>query len=164
MNETRAPDSYDAPVKLAGILSADDIVIGVRGADISDVAARLLRQTLPHHGLVPNDIERMIHSVVARERELATLCGNCALPHARDASIGTFIAALGANRDGVIEGRKQPRIVIAFLSPESQRAEHLVFLAALSRLAADTATMDAIANAAAPEEVLEILRRATGTS
>jgi len=144
-------------VKLGEILSTGDIVIGVCGADIADVASQLLRRTLPDHGIAAADIERIVHSVTAREREMATTCGHSALPHARDTAINEFIATIAINRDGVVKGKPEPRVVIAFVSPESKRNEHLTFLASLSRLVSDAKAMNAIASATTPEEALQTL-------
>src|SRR5262249_7329786 len=116
-------------VKLGDLINAGDVSIGLRGRDIADAAAQLLRQTLPRRGIAPADVQRMIDAVVAREREVPTTGGVAAIPHARDETISSFIAAVGTNRDGVVEGKPHPRVLIAFLSPASSRSEHLAFLA-----------------------------------
>jgi mannitol/fructose-specific phosphotransferase system IIA component (Ntr-type) len=145
-------------VKLGDLIDRRDVAIGLRGSDIADAAAQLLRQTLPRRGIAPGDVQRMVDAVMAREREVPTACGAAAIPHARDASIGSFLAAIGTNAGGVVEGKPQPRVLIAFLSPAAQRAEHLAFLASLSRLASDAKTMDAIAGAASADEVVALLK------
>ena len=145
--------------KLGDLIGTTDVAIGLRGRDIADAAAQLLRQTLPRRGIAPDEVNRMIDAVIAREREMPTTCGIAAIPHARDAAITSFIAAVGTNGDGVVEGKPQPRVLIAFLSPAASRAEHLAFLASLSRLASDTRTMDAIAAAATPDDVVALLQR-----
>ena len=145
-------------MQLIDLLTADDVVFGIREADIGAAAARLLRTTLPHHGLDPAEIERLVAAVLARERETPTLCGAIAIPHARDASLKEFLAAIAINPDGVVEAPAAPRVLIAFLSPEARRTEHLDLLARLARLSRDQAAISAIAGAGGREEVLEIIR------
>jgi mannitol/fructose-specific phosphotransferase system IIA component (Ntr-type) len=40
-------------------------------------------------------VQRLIDKVVSREKEMPTTCGTGAIPHARDAAITSFIAAVG---------------------------------------------------------------------
>ena len=104
-------------------------------------------------------MRRLIAAVMTRESEISTNCGAAAIPHARDASVQHFIGAIAVNPDGVLEGQREPRVVIAFLSPEPQREEHLHLLRSLSALARDTAIINAIANAKTGEDVVALLKR-----
>ena len=146
-------------MKLGDFLHPYDIVFGIRAHDIAGVAEQLLSETLPHHHFSPDHVRRLINAVVLREREISTNCGAAAIPHARDASVRHFIGAIAANRDGVIEGASEPKVIFAFLSPEPQRDEHLALLRSLSALARDTPMIDAIANAKSGEDVVALLRR-----
>lgn len=140
------------------LMTPNDVVFGIRGADIGAAAASLLRSALPHHGLEPAEVERLVQAVLARERETPTLCGAIAIPHARDAKVKDFIIAIGINRDGVVEGQATPRVMVSFLSPAARRNEHLDLLARLARLSRDNGTISAIAAAGGPAAVLEIIR------
>jgi mannitol/fructose-specific phosphotransferase system IIA component (Ntr-type) len=146
-------------MQLSDLVRADDIILGVRARDVAAAAADILGQTLPHHGFSSDAVRRLIDAVIARESEMPTTCGASAIPHARDAAVESFVVSIGTNRDGVIEGQRDPRVIIAFLSPASKHAEHLELLAALSRLAHETVTMNAIAEAATAEEVIALLKR-----
>src|SRR5205807_7661625 len=111
----------------------------------------------------PTDIERITAALLAREREVSTVCGAIlALPHARDAAIAEFVAGLGVNANGVIEGNRTVRVIVAFVSPEGDRSGHLALLASLARLSRDARTIDALATAANPQAVVEILRQHGG--
>lgn len=145
-------------MQLIDLLTADDVVFGVREPDIGAAAARLLRTTLPHHGFDAAEIERLVAAVLARERETPTLCGAIAIPHARDARVTKFLIAVAVNPAGVVEGAASPCVLIAFLSPEAQRNEHLDLLARLARLSRDSAAIGAIAAATTAEAVLEVIR------
>jgi mannitol/fructose-specific phosphotransferase system IIA component (Ntr-type) len=145
-------------MQLIDLLTADDVVFGIRAADISAAAASLLRITLPRHGIDPAETERLVQAVLARERETPTLCGAIAIPHARDARVTEFLVAVAVNPAGVVEGTAAPRVLIAFLSPEARRAEHLDLLARLARLSRDQAAISAMAAATTAEAVLEVIR------
>src|SRR5881227_2190311 len=135
-------------MQLIDLLTADDVVFAIRGADIGAAAASLLRITLPRHGIEPAETERLVQAVLARERETPTLCGAIAIPHARDARVKEFLVAIGINREAT------PCVLIAFLSPEARRAERLDLLARLARLSRDNAAINAIAAATTAEAVL----------
>lgn len=158
--EVHSSSSHEriASVQIADLLTANDIAFGIRGKDIGDAAAQLLQQTLPRRGFAPADITRLVNAVIARERETPTLCGPIAIPHARDSQLKSFIAAVGINRDGIADS-PTPRIVIAFLSPDAQRTEHLALLSSLARLSRDQAAIEAMATASTPEEVLKVVRQ-----
>ena len=146
-------------MNLGDFIKPQDVVFGIRARDISGVAEQLLAETLPHHQFSPDNVRRLIAAVVARESEISTNCGAAAIPHTRDAAVHHFIGAIAANPDGVIEGHTEPRVVIAFVSPEPQREEHLHLLRSLSALARDTAMINAIANAKSGEDVVALLKR-----
>jgi PTS system fructose-specific IIC component len=146
-------------VKIGDLVRADDIVLGIRAKDVADAAQQILALTLPKHGVSSSEARRLIDAVIAREREMPTNCGVSAVPHARDASLRSFIVAVGVNRDGILENAKEPRVIVTFLSPESLRNDHLALLASLSRLSHDRATIDAIADAKTAEEVVALLQR-----
>jgi mannitol/fructose-specific phosphotransferase system IIA component (Ntr-type) len=145
-------------MQLIDLLTADDVVFGIRESDVGAAAARLLRTTLPHHGFASAEAERLVAAVLARERETPTLCGAIAIPHARDTQVSQFIVAIAVNPAGVIEGVGAPRVLIAFLSPEAQRSEHLDLLARLARLSRDHAAISAMAAATDTKGVLEVIR------
>jgi len=137
-------------MQVIDVLIADDVVFGIRGADIGAAAVTLLRITLPRHGVAPSETERLVQAVLARERETPTLCGAIAIPHGR--------AREGVPRRDRYQPRTTPRVLIAFLSPEARRAEHLDLLARLARLSRDQAAINAIAAATTAEAVLEVIR------
>ena len=145
---------------LADLIAADDVVCGFRADDVGAGGAGILRRALARRGYPSADIARISGALLDREREVSTVCEEVlALPHARDAKIAVFVAALGVNAQGVIEGNRILRVIVAFVSPESDRSGHLAFLAWLAGLSRDSRTIDAIAAAADPQAVVEILRR-----
>jgi len=155
----KAFDTTIHPMQLSDLVQADDIILGVRAHDVAGAAAEILGRTLPRHGFAPDTVRRLIDAVIAREREMPTTCGASAIPHARDVAVKSFVAAIGTNGGGIIEGQREPRVIIAFLSPLEKHGEHLQLLAALSRLAHDTPAMNAIAEAKTAEDAIALLKR-----
>ena len=145
-------------MQLIDLLTADDVVFDIREPDVGAAAATLLRTTLPRHGFAAADVARLVDAVLARERETPTLCGAIAIPHARDAQVSQFIVSIAVNPAGVVEGVGAPRVLIAFLSPEAKRSEHLELLARLARLSRDQAAISAMAGAGDGAGVLEVIR------
>ncbi|HXH40117.1 MAG TPA: PTS sugar transporter subunit IIA [Thermoanaerobaculia bacterium] len=138
---------------LRDLIEPGDIVIGLHAADIGTAAAQLLRATLPRRGYAPSDVERLVGAVLEREREAPTLCGAIAIPHARDPQLPAFVAAIGVNESGVVEGSPAPKVLIVFISPEAKRAEHLALLASVARLGRDDAAVASLAAAISAEDV-----------
>jgi len=148
---------------LADLIAAEDVICALRADDVGSGGAELLRRALGRRGYPPDDITRITAALLDREREVSTVCGDVlALPHARDAKMTEFVAGLGVNSQGVIEGNPALRVIVAFVSPEGDRNAHLALLASLARLSRDSRTIDAIASAAGPQAVVEVLRRHSG--
>ena len=131
--------------------------MGLRATDLGAAAARLLRQTLPRRGFASIDVERLVLEVLERENEAPTLCGSIAIPHGRDPLLSSFVAAIGINAGGLIEGLPGPMVMIAFVSPESKRKEHLALLSSLARLGRDEAAVALIAGALSVEELVRVI-------
>ena len=145
---------------LADLIAADDVVCGFRADDVGAGGAGILRRALARRGYPSADIARISGALLDREREVSTVCGDVlALPHARDKKITEFVAGLGENAQGMIEGNPSVRVIVAFVSPEADRSGHLALLASLARLSRDSATIAAVATAADPPAVVEILRQ-----
>jgi len=145
-------------MQLSDLIEARDIVIGIRAPDIEAAAAQLLRQTLPRRGFASIDVERLVGAVLEREREAPTICGAIAIPHGRDPLLSSFVAAIGINALGLIEELPVPRVMIAFISPDGKRAEHLGLLSSVARLGRDEAVVASIAGAISAEEVMRFIR------
>jgi mannitol/fructose-specific phosphotransferase system IIA component (Ntr-type) len=145
-------------MRLAELLQPGDVSIRFQASDLSSAAATLLRGALVRHHVPEATIESIMKAVSERESEGSTLCGTIGLPHARDKRVDEIIAAVGLNPDGVLTGHREPRIVIAFVSPEGRRDEHLRFLSEAARLSRDTSRVDRIVTAADEGAAIEAMR------
>lgn len=147
-------------MQLSDLIEPGDIVIGVHAANIGAAAAHLLQETLPRRGLGPVDVERIVGAVLERELEAPTLCGAITIPHARDPLLPSFVAAIGINPGGVVEGSPAPTVMVVFISPAAKRTEHLALLASLARFGRDDAAVTAMAAATTVEDVVRLIRAA----
>jgi mannitol/fructose-specific phosphotransferase system IIA component (Ntr-type) len=145
-------------MRLAELLQPGDVTIRFRASDLTAAASTLLRGALVRHQVPEATIESIMKAVAERESEGSTLCGTIGLPHARDKHVDGIIAAVGLNPDGVLEGRPEPRIVIAFVSPEGKRDQHLHFLSEAARLSRDASRVDRIVKAADEGAAIEAMR------
>ena len=144
-------------MQLSDLIEPGDIVIGVHAPDIGTAAAQLLRETLPRRGFAPGDVDRAVNAVLEREREAPTLCGSIAIPHARDPRLQSFVAAIGVNATGIVDGSPTPKVMIVFISPEAKRSEHLALLASLARFGRDDAAVASMAAATSAEDVVRFI-------
>ena len=143
---------------LRDLLTPGDVVFSLRASDIGAAASQLLIRTLPLHGYTRTDVDRLVQRVLERERQSPTLCGPIAIPHARDNEIQRFVGAIGVNREGVITGLHSPRVIITFVSPDTERSEHLALLSSIARLSRDQEAVSGIADASDAQIVIDLVR------
>ena len=142
------------------LLDPEDIHLHFRAGSVIEAIPSLLRPALMRRFQNPELVDAAIDAVLEREQETSTMCGAISLPHARTADAGRFILSLGANSEGAIEGRRDPRLIFAFVSPEEKRDEHLRLLASLARLSQNAKVVDQIASASSADQVIDALRAA----
>lgn len=153
-----------ATIALTELLELQDIHVGFQAPSVVDAVPVLLRPPLARRGISSETIVEILNAVTRREHETSTVCGSLALPHTRSADVREFIFAIGANSGGVIPGSREPRLILAFVSPDQKREQHLHLLASLARLSQNAGVVNQIAGAATAEEVIDALRggRLTG--
>jgi mannitol/fructose-specific phosphotransferase system IIA component (Ntr-type) len=143
---------------LSQVLSSEDIMIHARAGGISALAERLLRPALQRHGISGAEADQMIEAMSRREAEGSTLCGPVAIPHARAPQAREFIVTLATNPAGVIEAAGAPRLLIAFISPEGKRAEHLALLSDVAHVSRNGELIERIVAAEDPGRIVALLR------
>jgi mannitol/fructose-specific phosphotransferase system IIA component (Ntr-type) len=142
---------------LPELLDARDVHLGFRAGSVIEAIPLLLGPALERR-FDAATTQSIIDDAIKRELEGTTHCGALALPHARSAAVADFMLTMGANRDGVIEGQAEPRIIFAFISPAPKRQEHLTLLAALARLSQNPGVVRRLVEAVSREDVVETLR------
>ena len=143
-------------------LDTADFHLRFAAPSIDEAIPLLLRAPLTRECGDDNAAQQVIDSIVKRERDGSTVCGPVALPHTRTSAVKRFVLSLGINARGVIEGQAEPRLILAFVSPEAKREDHLRLLATLARLAQNPAVVDQLTSATSAEQVEKILDAAGG--
>ena len=149
-----------ATIGLTDLLDLEDVHVEFQAASVIDAVPILLRPALTRRGIAPQAIEDVLNAVTRREHETATICGSLVLPHARCADVHDFVFAIGANASGVVAGSPEPRLILAFVSPDQKREQHLQLLASLARLSQNAPVVSEIAGAGTAEQIIDALRAA----
>jgi mannitol/fructose-specific phosphotransferase system IIA component (Ntr-type) len=144
-------------LSVAEFLDTADIHVRFSAPSIDEAIPLLLLRPLAKECGGDAEAQRVIDAIVQREREGSTVCGSLALPHTRSSAVKSFVLSLGINAAGVIEGQAEPRLIIAFVSPEAKREDHLRLLATLARLSQNPAVVDQLTSATSAEQVEQIL-------
>lgn len=146
------------------LLRPDNIVVGLRSTRKFD-ALRELAAVFEDDDAVP-DPKAFLANLVRREKEGSTGIGyGVAVPHAHEESIKRQILAVGISREGIEFDASdgQPVYIVALLgTPQKHEKQHMVLLAALSRLLQDAAVRGGLVAAADANEVLDVFRSNPG--
>ncbi|HYS55439.1 MAG TPA: PTS sugar transporter subunit IIA [Thermoanaerobaculia bacterium] len=149
-----------ATLPLTELLDRGDIQLHFQAGSVAEAIPLLLRTALMRRVHDASVVSEIVDAAVKREQEISTMCGAVSLPHARSSKLDNFVLALGANAEGTIAGRRDPRLIFAFVSPEGKREQHLQLLASLARLSQNPKVVDQIAAASGADQVIEALRSA----
>jgi PTS system fructose-specific IIA component len=108
------------------------------------------------------DRETFLADVRAREQLMPTgLEGGIGIPHARSSAVTEPTVAFGRSADGVDFGASDgpARLVFLIAAPAEGDGDHLAVLAALARRLVHESFREALLNADAPDQVVELFRR-----
>ncbi|HSN06438.1 MAG TPA: PTS sugar transporter subunit IIA [Candidatus Angelobacter sp.] len=108
------------------------------------------------------DRDTFLADVRAREQLMPTgLEGGIGIPHARSAAVTEPTVAFGRSTDGVDFGAADgpARLVFLIAAPAEGDGDHLAVLAALARRLVHESFREALLNADAPDQVVELFRR-----
>lgn len=149
-------------MELKDILRADNIRCEVAAGDKLDVLRKMC-DLLAGNGLV-GDAEVFLKDVIEREKLGPTCIGNgVAIPHgksaqAKEPTVAIFKLAHGVTWEGVM-GDEEASVVILFCVSDDLKAaqEHLRLLAEVARKLAHEEALDALRNAATPQQVIDAL-------
>ena len=157
--QTEAKPTHQDTALLTKIISAENIVVGVKAADKEGVIRELL-EAVDRKSRLP-DLELCYRDILEREREISTYYGNgIAMPHARTAGTDKFIIAIGIKPEGVQcddDNDSVARIFIVALCPRGESGPYLQFIAQISKLLSDEARRQALVSAKSAQEVKKII-------
>lgn len=145
---------------LMDILSADSVIIDVRGETKEEIIEELVRALKV--GTVVTDRDRVLQAVLEREKIMSTGIGDgIAIPHGKSDAVVRLAAALGTQRRGVdfeaLDG--EPAFVFFLLvSPANVSGPHIKALARISRLLKNDEFKKKLIAASSPAEVMTIVQ------
>jgi nitrogen PTS system EIIA component len=128
-------------MKIADILSPDQVVSAIEARSKADVIEELARVVAAHHPEIEH--WRLVQALEDRERLNSTALGEgVAIPHGKLAGVKRVIAAFGRSPAGVdfssLDG-KPTHLFFLLVAPEDSAGAHLKALARISRLLKDEA-------------------------
>ena len=145
--------------RLAKVIPAENIVVGVEAATKEGVIEELLATIASHHRLP--DKELCKRDILEREREMSTYQGDgIAMPHARTAGTDKFIAAIGINPEGIRyddDADSTARIFVLSLCPRDETGPYLRFIAQIAKILSDRSRREALVSAQSAQEVRKII-------
>ena len=157
--KTEAKPTPRETALLAKVISADNIVVGLKTATKEGVIRELL-ETIGRKTRLP-DMELCYRDILEREREISTYYGNgIAMPHARTAGTDKFIIAVGIRSEGVQcdgDNDSMAQIFILALCPRGESGPYLQFIAQISKLLSDESRRQALISAKSAQEVKKII-------
>ncbi|MFN2377087.1 MAG: PTS sugar transporter subunit IIA [Candidatus Binatia bacterium] len=148
-------------MRLSSILDPSCVVLDVGSGSREDVLARV---AAPIAALRPDlDGASILAELVRRETESSTaIADGIAIPHAKPDGRNVVTASFGRSREGIdfesLDG-KPTRLLVVLVSPASNPAVHVKWLAHVARVLADAPTRAALLEAGSVDEVLATLAR-----
>jgi mannitol/fructose-specific phosphotransferase system IIA component (Ntr-type) len=127
-------------------LSAGDFASAVR-----ELLVPVLSSRMP-----PARVDEVITAVLRREESGSTCTGAVSFPHARVPDLSTIIASIGVNPREIYPGGGV-RLMLAFVSPQGEPAEHLRFLSEAAKALRDAPFLEQLVSARNADELLASL-------
>lgn len=158
-------EGADRP-RLLDFLHEESIVVDLTAATKEEAIAKLCDLLLESHGLTTSR-EKLLASVLERERELSTYVGDgLAIPHGVLEGGSAIVGVMGISRAGLdyeVPGGERVHCIVLLATPPTQRQRHLEVLGALARaIGADPAAQARLFAAKTPAHAYELLHHAEG--
>lgn len=157
----RSGDLGKDRARLIDFLQEENIVTGLR-ADSKEEAIQQLAEVLIRSNNLSADRDRLMQSILDREREVSTcLGGGLAVPHGVLEEGEGIVGAMGISHEGLAFDTPDSRPVhcmVVLATPPTQRDRHLEVLAALARaIGTDPHVQRELFSADTPAHAYEIL-------
>jgi mannitol/fructose-specific phosphotransferase system IIA component (Ntr-type) len=152
----------EGTLSIAELLRPEAIAVGIPGSTKEEAIDGILGLLDGHAEIA--DVERVRADVWAREEQMSTGVGKgLGLPHARSGAVRGTVVAFATTAEpipfGAIDG-EPVRLLFLLIGPETARQRHVQLLGRVSRLLNRESVRDELLEAAAPEQVIDVLRRA----
>ena len=149
---------HDSPIALRDHLDASRVV-DLAAATKTEALEELVRAAGAAEAIA--DTEGLLAAVLDREGLLSTGIGlGIAIPHARIASVSSFVVAVGRHAGGLAFGsidNKPVHIVVLIAGPQDAKKPYLELLAQISRRLKLADVRSQIIASEDPQEVVDLL-------
>ena len=153
-------DVAKAEFKLSGVVTAENIVVGLKAQDKAGAVRELLAVIGRTTKLT--DPAKCFSDVMERDAIVSTYQGGgIAMPHARTDGANTFATAIGISPEGFEYDEGEPghvaNIVILSVCPKDEPGPYLQFISRMARVLSDDAKRGAILAARSAKEAAGII-------
>ncbi len=146
-------------VVLADVLTEGHVTLDLRATTREEALREIVTSMTAANEV--RDPEKFLAEVRVREEVHTTYMGNgVAFPHARTDLVDHIVLGIGRSRAGIPFGEARELATLLFLIgvPQRMATDYLVCVGALARLTNETKMRDALLNAKARAEFVELLR------
>jgi PTS system fructose-specific IIC component len=150
-------------MRLSELLKDDVILRGFQAADKWEAITRLVDHLVASKRIPPERRQVLLDLILARERDQSTgLERGVAIPHATVAVLEEAVAVVAVSPAGVPfqSADGQPaRILILYFIPRKYVQKYIRMVAGIAKLLSHPDLREGILNAAAPADIIAIVRR-----
>jgi PTS system fructose-specific IIC component len=145
------------------IIRSGIICLNLTEQDGEAIVSRLVHAAVEKKCLEAQHEDAAVQAIMRREWSASTaMPGGIALPHGRVDFVSSVICMIGIHPTGALFGapdNERTHIFLQLLVPASAGAQHIQFLAKISRKLLVPATFDRLLRAATPEDVFSALEQ-----
>ncbi len=146
-------------MKLSEILHENLIRIPLNKSDKTEIIHEMI-DLLNSAGKI-KDREKVLHSVLEREKMMSTGIGNnVAIPHGKSSGVEELVVGLGISSQDInfdsLDG-KPVRIIFMLVGPENSSSQHIKMLSRISRLLNQATFRRRMMDAKSALEILQII-------
>jgi len=157
LSDTQARTTKD----IIALIDPNCFILDLKGTSKGQIISELVDLLETHGKLLDKDL--VLADVLERERTMSTgMDHGIALPHAKTDGIADTAVAIGLKREGVnfesMDGQPS-QLFVLIVSPKKDCGLYVQFLAAIGAILRDETLRDAIINASAPSEAVELMKK-----
>ncbi|MCL2230020.1 MAG: cation:proton antiporter [Treponema sp.] len=146
---------------IIALIDPNCLILDLKGTSKGQIISELVDLLDTNGKLLDKDL--VLADVLERERTMSTgMDHGIALPHAKTDGIADTAVAIGVKKEGVnfesMDGQPS-QLFVLIVSPKKDCGLYVQFLAAIGAILRDGTLRDAIINASAPTEAVELMKK-----
>jgi len=146
---------------ILSLIEPELVTLSLKGETKTDIITEMIDMLAAGGRLLNRDMA--LADVLEREASMSTgMARGVALPHGKTDGINDTVVAVGIKKEGMdfasMDGLPS-RLFIMVVSPKKVSGLHVQFLAAVGAILRDPVLLEAVINAATPEEAVGLLRK-----